>query len=958
MHDDTRVPKVIDFGVSKAIGQQLTEKTLFTNFTQMVGTPLYMSPEQAQLSGLDVDTRSDIYALGVLLYELLTGTTPFDRERLKTVAFDEVRRIIREEQPPRPSTRLNSTDAATTTASHHRGSDPRRLRQVLRGELDWIVMKCLEKNRNRRYETANGLAADLARYLKKEPVRACPPSVAYHLRLLVRRHRTAIGTAALLLAIVLFGSVMTVRQSLRAASAEAVAVRAELALSETRASAAAQQTHAMTRNLETLNQANSLIESGRNHLEFSEWAKAEADLNLALAARRNHSSAWLARGEVYARARIWDLAAADFQEAYKLQGPGSCRSQYLHALLRLRVRDEAGYWKACQLMVQKLDDPHDPPASEKEEIARACLLVPVGALAPERLVVLTRQALDSGRSVSRLASLATALYRAGQYDPALELLREAEAARSPGEIPWVHSIEAMIRHRRGERELARAALQFALRARGQQFQTRVDRPGSTPGTPWWLEAQGDVFYREAAVLIDGKEPQEDPREWTARGLVLEHNFGRKDEAILCYSRAIELDPHNLKAWDRRGVLYYENADWPNLFKDLEERRRLRPNDPEVANSLGWSLGTCPDFRFRDQKRAVELAELAVKLARDDWNIWNTLGVVRYRASDWAGSVEATLHSMRRYQAAEIEDWFILAMCQWRLGEKSRAAQLLKCAERRFSARSSPDRHLRALRDEARDLIGAAGTAATPAAGDAPDDPSAYTLLQEIAPGAPWFFAHRGVAWIGLKQWDRAAADFARAAEAQPSDTRWGYHWWYSQTACLLAAGDLAGYRKARAGIIANYQNLRDPGIVAHLLHVCAVAPATLDESQVLLEMANFTVPAHLMNLRVRGALNYRTGHYVAAIADFERAAVIIPMRAWDWLFLAMAQHKAGHADQAKQSFDRAVAWIERADRGRATGLKDPWNGWWQPLEVAHLRKETAELIQSSRGPANAGSEKR
>ncbi len=161
LHEGVPVPKVIDFGVAKATGQQLTEKTLFTNFAQMVGTPLYMSPEQAEMTSIDVDTQSDVYSLGVLLYELLTGTTPLDSERLKRAAFDEVRRIIREEETQRPSTRLSTMgEQARSISARARGkSDAKQLGQLMRGELDWIVMKALEKERSRRYETPNSLRA-------------------------------------------------------------------------------------------------------------------------------------------------------------------------------------------------------------------------------------------------------------------------------------------------------------------------------------------------------------------------------------------------------------------------------------------------------------------------------------------------------------------------------------------------------------------------------------------------------------------------------------------------------------------------------------------------------------------------------------------------------------------------------------------------------------------------------
>ncbi|HEY7330525.1 MAG TPA: protein kinase [Gemmataceae bacterium] len=219
VHDTRPIVKVIDFGIAKALGQQLTDKTLFTGFVQMMGTPLYMSPEQAGMSGLDVDTRSDIYSLGVLLYELLTGTTPFDRGQLREGGLDEIRRLIREEEPARPSTRVSTLGQAAGTVSANRKSDPKQLSELCRGELDWIVMKALEKDRNRRYESASALAADVRRYLNNDPVLACPPSALYRFRKFAQRNKAILATvsvvaAALLIAVgSLIGTVQVLADS-------------------------------------------------------------------------------------------------------------------------------------------------------------------------------------------------------------------------------------------------------------------------------------------------------------------------------------------------------------------------------------------------------------------------------------------------------------------------------------------------------------------------------------------------------------------------------------------------------------------------------------------------------------------------------------------------------------------------------------------------------------------------
>jgi serine/threonine protein kinase len=220
LYDGKPVPKVIDFGVAKAVEQRLTERTMFTQYGAIVGTFEYMAPEQAEMSQLGVDTRSDIYSLGVLLYELLTGSTPLERKRLRQAALDEVLQLIREEEPPRPSTRITQSKESLAGLAAARRTEPAKLSRLLRGELDWIVMKALEKDRTRRYETANGLASDLQRYLADEPVKAGAPSAGYKLRKFARKHRAALATATAFAALLLIGGLVSVWQAVRATQAK------------------------------------------------------------------------------------------------------------------------------------------------------------------------------------------------------------------------------------------------------------------------------------------------------------------------------------------------------------------------------------------------------------------------------------------------------------------------------------------------------------------------------------------------------------------------------------------------------------------------------------------------------------------------------------------------------------------------------------------------------------------
>ena len=760
--DGVPTPKVIDFGVAKATGGSLTDRSLFTGFHQMIGTPLYMSPEQADLSSADVDTRSDIYALGVLLYELLTGTTPFDRETFQQAAFDEMRRIIREDEPPTPSTRLSSLGATLSTVSARRGSDPRRLNRAVRGELDWIAMKALEKDRRRRYETANDFAADVMRYLTDRPVEACPPTARYRLGKYARRHRAALTTGALVALSLVAGTAASTWQAFRATSAEG---RTAAALAEARG------------NLDEANRQRSL-------------ARKAVDEMYTEAAQK-----WLAgEGRLTPLQREFlEKALAFYQEFAAQKGDDpSVQAELAEAALRVgdirstlgRYEQAVASYEQARGVLRRLATAEPSSAAHRRGLARAereigrqykylgrtreaeeatrrglAFSESLMARSPEEPEALVELALG-------LRSLGVILFATGRLDEGERTFR-----RCVGLLTKVS--DANPGHRRYRSLLAAAHGSLAtLLSDGDRSKMKEGEQEQREALALYraivAEDPGDPAYRRGlrgclhnlGIRLRGGEKLEALREALAIAEKLAEQYPaqptyREDLLLEQTSLAQELlkagEPREAERLDREAVRESERlaAEYPDvvdyrtmvvfslsqhartfvrngrereaadshdkalalarkLVDDHPDRRDLKSSLARTAWSAAELFANARDPGVRDRERAVALARTSVKILpgeEAEAAFYKTLAMAEYRVGRWDAALKAEEMCLKvRGNGGYAYDCVLMALAHARRGEMVTAREWFAKLPPKFEPGKMADTP-RDLYDEAAALLG-------------------------------------------------------------------------------------------------------------------------------------------------------------------------------------------------------------------------------------------------------------
>ena len=697
LHGETPVPKIIDFGVAKATHGQLTEKTVFTGFGQMIGTPAYMSPEQVAISGLDVDTRSDIYSLGVLLYELLTGVPPFDKDRFRELTYDEIRDVIREEEPPRPSTRISTLAAeATSTISTNRKTDSTRLSHSLRGELDWIVMKSLEKDRTRRYESANEMAKDVQRHLDGEAVEACPPSAWYRLRKYAKRRKALLTTAALLAATMLAATGVSVSFAIQANAEKEKAIAAQK-LADQRLAQSRLDFERALRALDTVVEEVSSPEFAQiPGVEKIRSEVLERMLTLYEAIAEEHDDDPYARQQqALAYKRISHILQVSHQheEALTALNQGIA---ILEELLQASPGDKGLKLQLSKLLSFRV---HLAQTRTREERLKDA----------QRALTLYEELVESGshEHIGAVALLHVSVAHLLPEDSPRAVEHLADSIRIPeqnGLTPHSGSYIELAKRAEKKGDYAEAEENYR---RGIEL-TRPSAEGGGPIGRRWLSFYCSKFAR----LLNSLGRSDEAREFHLESIEVARQLRREYGNVEWYGSSLS---DSVLWYVRDAKTEKQKEDAAGLITELAElqpekalhsywaalvslgggssdsygstcRRMLKQfQDTEKANDAYWVAWTCllgPEAA-EDYAPVVRLAEQAVEADADSEVYLKTLGGILYRAGRFEEAVKRLTEADNLIEDPDTESnlspaytWYFLAMAHHKLGHAEEAKKWL------------------------------------------------------------------------------------------------------------------------------------------------------------------------------------------------------------------------------------------------------------------------------------------